>query len=112
MYIDIYHSYMNIVLICLTLKICVMKTSVAIQNLKCGGCENTIVKKLHALKGITDISVNISDSILSFSYETKNGLETVKKELSRLGYPIEGYKNTLDKKAKSYISCAIGRINK
>lgn len=89
-----------------------MKTTVAIQNLKCTGCESTIVKKLHQLPGIKDISVNVDKCTVSFSYETDDGPETVQKELTKLGYPIQGDLNTLGTKAKSYISCAIGRVNK
>ncbi|MBQ0734694.1 heavy-metal-associated domain-containing protein [Aquimarina celericrescens] len=89
-----------------------MRTSVTIQNLKCSGCESTIAKKLYTLEGIKNISVNTENCTVSFSYETEDGIETVQKELSRLGYPIESDKNTLGRKAKSYVSCAIGRINK
>ncbi|GAA4273399.1 heavy metal-associated domain-containing protein [Aquimarina gracilis] len=89
-----------------------MKTTVTIQNLKCSGCESTIAKKLHTLKGIKNIAVNTEDCTVSFNYETEDGIETVQKELTRLGYPIHGDKNNLTTKAKSYVSCAIGRINK
>lgn len=89
-----------------------MKTSVAIQNLKCGGCESTIAKKLNSLNGIKDININIDNCTVSFSYETNDGLETVEKELTKLGYPSEGEVNSFNNKAKSYISCAIGKFNK
>lgn len=89
-----------------------MKTSVVIQNLKCGGCESTIAKKLNTLEGIQNISVNLEDCTISFRYETNDGLETVQKELTKLGYPMEGTPNTMRNKATSYLSCAIGKINK
>ena len=89
-----------------------MRTTVSIQNLKCGGCQSTIVKKLHTLEGIQNIDVNTEDCTVSFNYETNDGIETVEKELSKLGYPIEGDKNTFGRIAKSYVSCAIGRIRK
>ncbi len=89
-----------------------MKTTVKIQNLKCGGCESAIAKKLHTLKNIKDISVNANDCTVSFSYETNDGLETVKKELTRLGYPLTDSKNSLGRKAKAYISCKLGRLSK
>lgn len=89
-----------------------MKTTVEIQNLKCSGCESTIAKKLISLKNIKNVSVNLSNCNVSFSYETDDGLETVKNELSKLGYPLKGEENKLPKKAKSYISCAIGKLNK
>ncbi|SHJ31499.1 heavy-metal-associated domain-containing protein [Aquimarina spongiae] len=88
-----------------------MRTTVTIQNLKCGGCKSTIAKKLHKLPGIQDIDVDTDNCTVSFCYQTDNGIETVEKELSKLGYPIEGEINTIEKKAKSYISCALGRFN-
>ncbi len=96
----------------LAVKIQVMKTTVAIQNLKCHGCESTIAKKLHTLAGIKDIRVNTDNCTVSFSYETNDGLDTVQKELTKLGYPVEGDRNNLNTKAKSYVSCAIGRLTK
>jgi len=89
-----------------------MNTTVEIQNLKCSGCESTIAKKLHTLKGVRDISVNTNDCTVSFSYDTDDGVETVQKELTRLGYPLVDDENNLSKKARSYVSCAIGRIQK
>ncbi|GAA4275412.1 heavy-metal-associated domain-containing protein [Aquimarina mytili] len=89
-----------------------MKTTIAIQNLKCSGCENMIINKLSTIKGIKDISINIENHMVSYSYETPNVTETVQKELSKLGYPIQGDKNGANKKVKSYISCAIGRLIK
>lgn len=89
-----------------------MKTTVEIQNLKCQGCESIIAKKLHTLSGIRDISVNTNTCTVSFSYETNDGLETVQKELSRLGYPLYSDKNRMETKVKSYVNCAIGRMQK
>ncbi|WP_344925462.1 heavy metal-associated domain-containing protein [Aquimarina addita] len=89
-----------------------MKTVVSVQNLKCAGCESTIAKRLNKLKGIRDISVNLNDCTISFSYKTDNGIETVEKELTKLGYPLEGNRNKIGTKITSYLNCAIGRINK
>jgi copper chaperone CopZ len=89
-----------------------MKTRVIIQNLKCGGCANTINKKLESLDGITEITIELEDSSVTFTHPSKKEFETVHKALSKLGYPIEGDENTFGAKAKSYVSCAVGRINK
>jgi hypothetical protein len=35
----------------------------------------------------------------------------VKDKLKVLGYPEDGTANTLGSKAKSYVSCAIGKMN-
>lgn len=87
-----------------------MRAIVYIQNLKCGGCEATIVDNLSRLKNIKGISVNIKFATVSFEYGTISDLAIAKKELSKLGYPPFGEKNSITKKAKSYVSCAVGRI--
>lgn len=89
-----------------------MKTILAIQNLKCGGCAHTIITKIKALNTITDVTVNIEKSTVSFSYDTVNDLEVVVHKLLTLGYPVEGDENSVLSKAKSFVSCATGKITK
>ncbi len=88
-----------------------MKTTVQIQNLKCNGCASTINKKLSGLKNINEVSIDVENDSVSFEYDTEDTFETVKKELHKLGYPLVGEDNKLQSKAKSYVSCAIGRMN-
>ena len=87
-----------------------MKRTIKIQNLKCGGCANTIITRLSALKGVTNVSVCNDTKRVSFVSEEKY-LQKVYELLAKLGYPIVGESNPLTKKAKSYLSCAIGRLN-
>lgn len=87
-----------------------MKTTLYIQNLKCGGCETTILGRLAELTGISDISIDQDYDTVSFSYDSEEAIDNVKDTLSRLGYPVFGESNTLGRKAKSYASCAIGRL--
>lgn len=89
-----------------------MKTQIEIkiENLKCGGCAATIKKGLLSIKGVDDIAINIEDSIVSV--ETKaDVLIAVKEKLSKLGYPEVGDKNTVLHKAKSFVSCAVGKMD-
>ncbi|MFK7783183.1 heavy-metal-associated domain-containing protein [Psychroserpens sp.] len=88
-----------------------MESTLKIQNLKCGGCANTIITRLEELKGISNVFVNNDAHSVSFNYTIGQELEDVKSLLSSLGYPAEGASNTLTKKAKSFVSCAIGRMN-
>lgn len=88
-----------------------MKTTLYIQNLKCGGCANTITKNIASLDAITDVSVNVEESCVSFDYPTEEKLIEVKEKLKALGYPEDGEANSLGSKAKSYVSCAIGKIS-
>lgn len=89
-----------------------MKTTLIIQNLKCGGCANTVISRLSELEEINDIEVSNEDNSVSFSYSNEENLNEAMSLLSKLGYPVVGEENTLGKKAKSFVSCAIGRINK
>ena len=89
-----------------------MRTTVHLQNLKCGGCENTIINKLSEVKNISEVEVNQDDETVSFDFHTNHDFESAKHVLSGIGYPILGADNKLKTKAQSYISCAIGKIKK
>ena len=89
-----------------------MKTTIEIQNLKCGGCEATIINKLSGLNNVEEVLVNHENGSVNFKYNTPEDLEIVKIALSKLGYPQAGEQNKFPTKAKSYVSCAIGRMNK
>lgn len=82
----------------------------SIQNLKCRGCARTITSQLSKLDGINEVVVcNDTDSV-KFSYTSAYQLDAAIKKLSALGYPVEGESNAFGQKAKSFVSCAIGRI--
>lgn len=87
-----------------------MKATLKIQNLKCHGCANTITSKLSGLENISDIEVNHDYDTVSFSYKSDTELNDVENFLLKLGYPVIGNDNTIATKAKSFLSCAIGRI--
>ena len=88
-----------------------MNTKIFIQNLKCNGCASTITKKLSHLENITDIKVAIEESSVAFNYKDNLDLEVVIETLKENGYPVEGDENTLGTKAKSFVSCAIGKMS-
>ncbi|WP_299106520.1 heavy-metal-associated domain-containing protein [uncultured Tenacibaculum sp.] len=88
-----------------------MKREVYIENLKCGGCAATIKKGVSNISGVEEVDVDVEKSIVSFSSE-ESLLTEVKEKLSKLGYPEVGDTNTIVHKAKSFVSCAVGRVNK
>lgn len=88
-----------------------MKATLEIQNLKCGGCANTITKKVSEVENISQLEVNNDNNTVTFKYESDDALEKVKTVLNQIGYPVVGEKNALTTKAKSFVNCAIGRIN-
>ncbi|MBZ9626846.1 heavy-metal-associated domain-containing protein [Psychroflexus sp. CAK57W] len=88
-----------------------MQTKIIVQNLKCGGCANTITKHLSSFEDIRDINVEAELSSVSFSYENETTLQEVEHKLKQLGYPVVGDANSYMNKAKSFISCATGKMN-
>ena len=87
-----------------------MNTTLKIQNLKCGGCANTIKTRLEDLGEVDSVKVNTEENSVSFDYNNDSNVSEVRTLLSKLGYPVVGELNPLTKKAKSYVSCAVGRM--
>lgn len=81
---------------------------IEVENLKCNGCAGTIKKGLNAIEGVSDLSVDIETKIVAFNSEIET-IATVKEKLSKMGYPEKGTGNSFQK-AKSYVSCAIGKL--
>ncbi len=88
-----------------------MEASIIIQNLKCGGCANTITKGLLEIEGVSEVKIDVDNSIVDINFNNTETLETIKNKLKKMGYPEEGESNTLGSKAKSYVSCAIGKMS-
>lgn len=90
----------------------IMETTIYVQNLKCGGCANTITKNISQIEGVEKVDVMVDESSVSFIYSNEEVLIMVKNTLSKLGYPEDGEANSLGAKAKSYVSCAVGKMTK
>ncbi|MEM9678919.1 MAG: heavy metal-associated domain-containing protein [Bacteroidota bacterium] len=88
-----------------------MNAVVYIQNLKCHGCAHTIKTQLEKMEGVSMVGVNNDDDSVSFEYTRPEDLDAVTDKLSSLGYPTADSPNSIAKKAKSFVSCAVGRIN-
>jgi len=86
-----------------------IKTEI-LQNLKCDGCANTITNALNKLEGVSMAIVDIESHSVTFEYSTENQIELVEKKLASLGYPIDTDTNSIMQKAKSFVSCAVGRM--
>lgn len=87
--------------------------TIGIENLKCGGCENTIVKGLKAISGVQAVTVDHANRAVVLDADSNLRQQVVDKLLS-MGYPEKGSVAGLDKgiaTAKSFVSCAIGRIS-
>ena len=87
-----------------------MNATLSIENLKCGGCAATIKKGLLSLDHVYNVEVSVDTSEVTYESSTDVS-EIAKEKLSKMGYPMVGDKNTLGHKAKSFVSCAIGRMD-
>ncbi len=88
-----------------------MKTeTIVVENLKCHGCANTIRKELAWIGEVIGVNVSVDKSLVKVDYAGKNRMrEIFVEKLRKLGYPEKGTGN-INRKMKSYVSCAIGRI--
>lgn len=81
-----------------------------ILNVKCGGCVKSISKSINDIPGVTNVSVDLENATIQFETNEASNFDLVKTKLESLGYPMDEEHNSLFKKAKSYVSCAIGRM--
>lgn len=88
-----------------------MKSTLKIQNIKCSGCAHTIKTKLSGVEGVQYIKVIVENSEVSFEYDSPESLEIVKDKLKSLGYPEADDVNSIVTKAKSFVSCATGKMS-
>lgn len=87
-----------------------MKTiEIFVENIKCGGCMNSIKTALMKLNGLSEVQIDKEKDKVSISGKAINHDEVLNK-LASLGYPEKG-NNSLISKAKSMVSCAVGRIS-
>ncbi|MBP7273517.1 MAG: heavy-metal-associated domain-containing protein [Saprospiraceae bacterium] len=84
-----------------------MKQSITVENIKCGGCMNSIETALMKITNVENVSIDKdTDTVIVDGVVER---ESLIQALSNLGYPEKGNNNLL-KKAKSYVSCVLGRI--
>ena len=87
--------------------------TVEIENLKYGGCENMFLKGLMSIRGVAGVIVDHAQKAVVLEADTKQRPQIVAMLLG-MGYPEKGSVAGLDKgiaTAKSFVSCAIGRIS-
>ena len=91
-----------------------MKTIINIENLKCTGCAGSIKKSLMSFKEVSEVSVDVEHELVQITHSDNFSVETLKEKLASIGYPEKGTLEGFDKfaaNAKSYVSCAIGKIS-
>ena len=92
-----------------------MQKSFKVQNVKCGVCANTIKEALREEFGEVVVDLMQEPRIITLEIKDEEAEASFRKKIKSLGYPMEdeelGAFTKGGLKAKSFISCAIGKIN-
>ena len=86
---------------------------IEVENVKCGGCANTIVKGLSAIQGVTSVAVDPATQLVRLDADDALRPAIVER-LPAMGYPEKGSVSGLGAAvagAKSFVSCAVGRLS-
>jgi copper chaperone len=89
-----------------------MEHVIEVENIRCGGCANTITHSLEKLEGVSSVSVDIENGRVTVTTDIDDRDRLVA-ALLKNGYPEKGSAEGLQAakaKAKSFVSCAIGKL--
>ena len=85
-----------------------------IINVKCGGCASTLKEKLFEQFGEVEVDLEVEPRQITLDIEEKD-IPLLGEALKKLGYPFVteemGFVDNTSAKAKSFVSCAIGKMN-
>ena len=85
-----------------------------IQNVKCGGCAVTLKTKLFDTFGEIEVDLTREPREITLDIDEAK-VELLAEKLKSLGYPFVGesmgFVDSTSAKAKSFVSCAIGKMN-
>lgn len=91
-----------------------MKQTFEVHNVKCGGCANTLTKALKEEFGEVEVDLEVEPRKITLDIENDK-LKDLKLKLRSLGYPLttdelSGFEKVTTT-AKSFVSCAIGKMS-
>ncbi len=92
-----------------------MKKTYEVLNVKCGGCAGTLTSSLKEKFGDVEVDLEVQPRQITLEIEESQE-EDLKVALRGLGYPLStdelsGFQKATTT-AKSFVSCAIGKMNK
>jgi copper chaperone len=91
-----------------------MQHNINVDNIKCGGCANSIKTALQTVTGVDTVEVDIEQGAVSIMTTDSVQRDHLIEILRTKGYPEQGSVEGIDAlgaKAKSFVSCAVGRMS-
>ena len=89
-----------------------MQHIIEVENIRCGGCANTIGKQLRKIGGVAGVEVDIENGRVAVE-AGEDCREKLVATLLASGYPEKGSAEGIkaaSAKARSFVSCAIGKV--
>ena len=91
-----------------------MTQTLEVLNVKCGGCASTLIKSLKEEFGDVNVNLEVTPRQITINIQ-EDKKEALKLKLRSLGYPLiddelSGFQKATTT-AKSFVSCAIGKMN-
>lgn len=91
-----------------------MKQTLKVKNVKCGGCAGTLKKALFEAFGEVEVNLDVEPREITLELE-EGREEALKLKLRSLGYPLLTDELSLFQEvgttAKSFVSCAVGKMD-
>ena len=92
-----------------------MKKSFNALNIKCGGCANTVKESLKKDFGEVEVDLEQEPRVVTVEIKDEEAEKLFRKTMRGLGYPMDdedlGAFTSTGLKAKSFVSCAVGKMN-
>ena len=89
------------------------KQTFKVQNVKCGGCANTLTTKLKDEFGEIEVNLEVMPREITLEIEDAK-IAALREALKSLGYPMVdeqlGFVENTTAQAKSFVSCAVGKF--
>lgn len=87
----------------------------SVLNIKCGGCANTVKKALAETYGEVEVNLDVEPRQVTLQKDANFDESAFRKTMKSLGYPLVDEKlgafEAVGTKAKSFVSCAIGKMD-
>lgn len=84
-----------------------------VENIKCGGCENSIRKGISSIAGVSEVLIDREQQRITLQAD-EGRRSAIAEKLRSMGYPeqgsVAGFQSGLAQ-AKSMVSCAIGKVS-